>query len=100
EVRRLGIDAVELRDLVPEPGDHEAARALVVGRVALVAPPDVVRRRLKEPDAAWILALVLRIGEEHSVPEVLVALESRRIPVHAAEPAAQLELTPCAIEQA
>ena len=90
--RRLGVDAVELRDLVPQAGDREAAGALVVGDVSLIAPADVVGCGAEQPVARRIVARIARIGEEHAVPDVLVALESRRVAVDAAEPAAELEL--------
>ena len=99
-VRRPGVDAVELRDLIPQARDGEPAGALVAAGEALIAPADVVRGAREHPGAVRALAGIPDPVEEDAVPEILVALEARRIAVHAAQPAADLELARLLVEQA
>ena len=98
-VRRLGIDAVELRYLIPQTRDHETPGALVACRVALIAPADVVRRYSSLPATRWLCPCVTHVGEEQAIPQILIALEARRISVNAGESTADLELPLSRLEQ-
>src|SRR4030095_7792126 len=90
--RCLCVNAVELRNLVPQTGDDELARSLVLGGVSLIAPPEVVRTRAEQPASVGRVARKPGIGEQHAVAHVLVTLESSGIAIDAVKPAADMQL--------
>src|SRR4030095_2598058 len=97
--RCLCVNAVELRNLVPQTGDDELARSLVLGGVSFIAPPEVVRTGVEQPASVGRVARKPGIGEQHAVADVLVTLESSRIAIDAAEPYADLQLVRPRLEQ-
>src|SRR5262245_16830726 len=89
---RLRVNAVKLWNLVPKTGDHELSRSLVLGGVSLIAPPKVVGPGAEQPGPSRIVSRISGIGEQHAIADVLITLESSRIAIDAAEPAADLQL--------
>ena len=52
-VRRLGVDAIELRNLVPESRNDKPASLLIGAEISLVAPADVIGAQPKQRVGAF-----------------------------------------------
>ena len=97
-VRRARVDAVELRDLVPEAGDRRDTGALVGAGEPLVAIADVVGAEVHGPVIG-----VLREAEavdDGAAPLVLIALKTRFVAGHAGPAPAEGHFVPARGEQA
>src|SRR3954467_5641961 len=99
-VGRRGINAVELRDLIPQAGDREAAGALVIREVSLIAPADIVGGGTEAPVTCRRFVRVSRIGKEHAVSDVLIALKASRVAINVGQAGTKLKLVPRLVEQA